>query len=379
MLAVASVLRPSVVTVGPVLPELQQQLGLSAAAAALLTALPVVCFGLGAFPGPALSRQLSLDLGLTAALALLIAGGLVRVLDGPAPLFAGTVAVGVGAALGNVLLPALVRRDFPARLGPVTGLYTSTLAIFAALAALLAVPLAARSGAGWRAPLATWAILGLVALALWTPHLLLGGLRARAAYAAQVEGPALGLLRNRTALGLTGFMGLQSLNFYTMVAWLPSLLQYHGTSPPISGALLSLATFIGIPAGLILPVLAGGMRQQRALAVTATALTAAGWAGLLVAPGAAPLLWTVLLGAGTGSTFPLALVLIGLRSGHPELTPQLSAAVQGAGYLVAATGPLLVGLLHQWSNGWTLPVLLLLLVGAMQAVSGWAAGRANPI
>lgn len=377
VIAVATVLRPSVVTVGPVLPDLQRDVGLGAVAAASLTALPVVCFGVGAFAGPALARRLGLDTGLTAAMALLVVGALVRVLGGPLVLFAGTVAVGAAIAVGNVLLPALVRRDFPQRVGLVTAVYTSALAVASALAALLAVPLAEGTGAGWRAPLAVWGLAGLPALLLWLPHL-------RAA-PPPGDGVAVAparprpLLANGTVRGLTAFMGLQSVGFYTLVAWLPSILQDHGLAASTSGALLSLATVLGIPAALVLPLLAGRVRQQSGLAVLTTGLTAAGWAGLLLAPSAAPLLWALLLGAGTGSTFPLALVLIGLRSGDPTVTPQLSAVVQGSGYLIAATGPLLVGLLHDVSGGWSLPLGALLVGAVAQAGSGWLAGRPRSV
>jgi MFS transporter, CP family, cyanate transporter len=187
------------------------------------------------------------------------------------------------------------------------------------------------------------------------------------------------LLRSPTALGLTVFMGLQSIGFYVLVAWLPSLLQDSGLTPTAAGALLSLASFLGIPAGLLAPILAGRAGQQSALAVGATAFTAAGWLGLLLAPETTPALWAVLLGLGTGSSFPIALVLIGLRSSSPTVTPQLSAVVQGVGYLIAATGPLLVGLLRDTSGGWTVPLIALLVLTVAQGVSGWAAGRARTV
>jgi CP family cyanate transporter-like MFS transporter len=377
VVTVATALRPLVVTVGPVLPDLRQDLDLGAASAALLTALPVACFGVGAFAGPALSRRLGIDTALTAAMALLVLGAVLRVLGGTAWLFAGTVLVGAAIAVANVLLPALVRRDFPTRVGVVTGIYTSTVAITSTLAALVAVPLADVTGAGWRGPFLGWGLAAAAALLVWLAHLRTSSRVPHASTAAAA--PAFGLLRSPTALGLTVFMGLQSIGFYVLVAWLPSLLQDSGLTPTAAGALLSLASFLGIPAGLLAPILAGRVGQQSALAVGATALTAAGWLGLLLAPETAPALWVVLLGLGTGSSFPIALVLIGLRSSSPTVTPQLSAVVQGVGYLIAATGPLLVGLLRDTSGGWTVPLIALLVLTVAQGVSGWAAGRARTV
>jgi len=377
VVAVASVLRPLVVTVGPVLPDLQRDLGLGAVPAAWLTALPVACFGVGALAVPALSRRIGVDHGLTAALVLLAVGASVRVLGGPALLFVGTVVVGAAIAVGNVLLPALVRRDFPARIGLVTGIYTSVVAITSTLAALLAVPLADRTGAGWRGPFGTWAAAGALALVVWLVHL--RRYRPEPHEAVPGQTSALRLLRTSTARQLTLFMGLQSTGFYVLIAWLPSLLQDSGLSPSRSGALLSLATVLGIPVGLLLPILAGRLRRQGALVVACTSLTAAGWLGLLLAPAAAPAVWSILLGLGTGSTFPVALVLIGLRSSDPRVTPQLSAVVQGVGYLIAAVGPLLIGVLHDATGGWTVPLYTLLLISGGQAASGWAAGRARRI
>ncbi|MDQ6729080.1 MAG: MFS transporter [Actinomycetota bacterium] len=389
VIAVATVLRPSVVVVGPLLPRLTLDLGLGAAGAAVLTALPVVSFGLGAFIGPTLSRRLDLNGGLAAAMVVVVVGGVVRVLGGTALLFAGTLAVGLALAVGNVLLPAVVRRDFAGRIGPVTGAYTSTLALTSAIAALTAVPLADATAYGWRLPLALWGLLGLAAL--WPlAHSRSHGRAGRRPRGDELSRPAapaapggppgpLRLLRLPATRWLTAFMGLQSIGFYTMVAWLPTLLQSHGIAPAASGALLSLATLLGIPAGLLMPVLAARMRAQGALAATATAVTAVGWLGLLAAPATGAVLWAALLGLGTGATFPVALVLIGLRSRDPATTPQLSAAVQGTGYLIAAGGPLAFGLLHQLTGSWEVPLLVLLGLDGLQTLSGWHAGRAGGV
>lgn len=379
VLAVATVLRPSVVVIGPVLPPLQDDLGLGSTGAALLTTLPVLCFGLGAFAGPWLVRRLGVDAGISVAIVLLIAGTFVRVLGGSALLFAGTAVAGGAIAVGNVLLPALVRRDFAGRIGPVTGLYTSTLAMSSGIAALTAVPLAALWGGGWRVPLSFWCLMAAAALFAWAPHQWGHRVRAVSAPVMATHHGGLRLLRHGTVRSLTAYMGLQSIGFYAMVTWLPSILQDGGTDPTTAGALLSLAAILGIPASLLVPIIATRMRDQRAAAIGTSILPAVGWAGLLLAPGVNPLIWVIPLGIGTGATFPLALLLISLRSSDPTVTPQLSAVVQGVGYLLAAGGPFLVGVLQGLTGDWHLALMLLVALNLLQLWSAWAAGRSDPI
>lgn len=379
VLAIATVLRPSVVVIGPVLPPLQDDLGLGSTAAALLTTLPVLCFGLGAFAGPWLVRRLGVDAGISVAVVLLVAGTFVRVLGGSALLFVGTAVAGGAIAIGNVLLPALVRRDFADRIGPVTGLYTSTLAMSSGLAALTAVPLAGLWSAGWRIPLGFWCLLAAAALFAWAPHQWRHRTRAVVTSTLPTHHSGLRLLRHPTARSLTAYMGLQSIGFYAMVTWLPSILQDGGTDPRTAGALLSLAAVLGIPASLLVPIIATRMRDQRAVAIGTSVLPLVAWAGLLLAPNVDPLIWVVPLGIGTGATFPIALLLISLRSKDPTVTPQLSSIVQGVGYLLAAAGPFMVGVLHGVTGDWQAALLLLVGLNVLQLAAAWSAGRSSPI
>jgi CP family cyanate transporter-like MFS transporter len=210
VVAVAEVLRPPIAGVGPVLGEVQQDLGLSAATVSALTALPVLCFGAGAFAGPALARRLGVDRALAAVLAALAAGLLIRVAEGAAVLVLGTALAGAAIAVANVLLPAVVKQDFPRRVGLMTGLYTATLSGFAALAALTAVPLSQWTAIGWRGSLLAWGGVAVLALLLWLPQL---RRRASRPPALAAPHPARRLLLNTQALALSVFMGLQSLTF----------------------------------------------------------------------------------------------------------------------------------------------------------------------
>lgn len=374
VVAVAVVLRPPIVAVGPLLADVQSELALSRTSVSLLTALPVLCFGAGAFAGPWVARRLGTDGALAAVLALLAVAATVRVTGGPAVLFAGTVIAGAAIAVGNVLLPAVVKADFPGRVGLMTGVYTGTLAGSASLAALIAVPVADWRDLGWRWSLGLWGLVAAGSLLAWLPQL-----RSRDSppSAPDPPHPARRLLTHRTALAVSAFMGFQSLGFYAVLTWLPSLLRDTGYSAATAGALLSLATVLGIPVGLFLPAFAASLADQRLITVVTTAVTALGFAGLLLAPGTGTLAWVVLVGVGLGASFPLALLLVVLRARSPAAAGQLSAMAQGIGYLMAAAGPFVVGAVREAAGGWEVPLLLLLACTALQAAAGWVAGRSG--
>ena len=369
---VAVNLRPAVAGVGPVLPELRAGLSLPGAAAAVLTTLPVLCFGLLATTAPRLVRRYGIERVLVGAMAALAVGALGRVLDGAAALFAGTVVAGGAIAVGNVLLPPLIKRDFPDRTGPMMGVYSMAVSGAAAVSAGLAVPLAAASGLGWRGALGAWAVPAAVAALVWLP-------RSRGHTRPPATPPGRSLLRDPLAWQLTVFFGLQSLSFYAVLGWLPSMYRDFGASPAVAGFLLSLSGLVQIPVSLVLPGLAGRARTQAGYAVAGTALIGVGIAGVLLAPMAAPYLWVALIGAGQGACFALGLNLFVLRTRRVADTARVSAMAQSIGYTLCAVGPLLVGLLHEATGSWTVPLILLLALLVPQAVSGALAGRSRTV
>jgi CP family cyanate transporter-like MFS transporter len=365
---VAVNLRPAVAGVGPVLPDLRAGLPLSGAAAGVLTTLPVLCFGLLATAAPRLARRFGIEPVLTGAMGALAVGVLGRALDGPAALFAGTVVAGGAIAVANVLLPPLVKRDFPDRTGLMMGVYTMAVTGAAAAAAGLAVPIAS-AGLGWRGALGVWAVPAAVALVAWLPRLR-GHTRPPASPTAGRS-----LLRDPLAWQVTVFFGLQSLSFYAMLGWLPSMYRDFGMSPAEAGFLLSLLGLVQIPVSLVLPGLAGRARNQVGYAVCGTALIGTGTAGVLLAPMAAPYLWITLAGLGQGACFALGLNLFVLRTRRMSDTARVSAMAQSVGYTICAAGPLLVGVLHEVSGSWTVPLTLLVALVVPQLVCGALAGR----
>lgn len=375
VLLLAANLRPAVASVGPVLADLRTDLGLSGTAAAVLSALPVLCFGAASGVAPAVARRLGPDGALVAVLVLTTTGLLARLLPSRGALFAGTLLAGAAIAVGNVLLPALVKREFPARLGLVTGAYTTVVSLGAAVASSTTVPLARALGGGWRAGLGVWAVPAAVALAVWVPLALV---RHDPDLPVRPAAPA-SLLRDRLAWSVTAFMGLQSLSYYSMLAWLPSVLRDQGLSAVAAGGLLGLLSTVGTPVGLVLPALLVRARDQRLWVAAVTAVTATGLLGLALAPGSAPVVWAVLIGIGQGAAFPLALTLVVLRSRDGDDAARLSAMSQGFGYCLAATGPLLLGALRDATGSWTVPVGLLVALMLPQLLAGALAGRPGTI
>jgi CP family cyanate transporter-like MFS transporter len=370
---VALNLRAGITSVGPVLQDIRDGLSLSGTEAAVLTTLPVLCFGAVGPAGPLLARRIGIEWSLGIAVVGVTIGLAVRVLDGAPALYAGTVIAGCAIAIANVLLPALVKRDFPEQPGLATGLYFTALGASAAIAAGLTVPLEDRIGHSWRGGLGVWAVLAAVGVIAWLPQL--------RGHTPPEEPPQRGavaaLLSDPRAWQVTLFMGLQSLCFYSTVSWIATLYRDHGWTKGHAGVLLAFITSIGIPAGLIAPTLAARRPDQRAWCVGTSAVIAAGFAGVAFAPLAAPWLWATLLGLGLNMVFPIVLTLFVLRSRTTADAARLSAMAQSIGYGLAALGPLFVGVLHDVTDSWTASFTFLFVIALLQAGAGYGAGRSG--
>jgi CP family cyanate transporter-like MFS transporter len=365
--------RPAVVSVSPLLRDLRADTALSAAMAGLLTTVPVLCFGAFAPLAPRLARRVGLETAVALSLFLLAGGIALRLLPPVGALYAGSLVAGSSIALANVLLPAYVKREF-ARPGAVMGVYSASLNVGAALGAAVTVPLGTALGLGWRASLGMWVVVAVVALALWLP--VAGTGRAHRSVGPDVAGGgSWGLLRQPLARQVTAYLGLQSVQFYSVVAWLPTLLSDAGVPVGEGGVLLGVSNVIGAAGALVAPALAGRMRTQRPLVLGVGVAYAGGLLGLALAPGTATLLWVALFGIAQGAGFALALTLIVLRSPTPLVAARLGGVAQCLGYLVAAAGPLVLGALHDLTGGWTWPALLLVVLLVPMTWVGWFAGR----
>jgi CP family cyanate transporter-like MFS transporter len=372
IVAVALNQRPAVVAVAPLLGDLRDDTGLSSAMAGLLTTVPVLCFGAFAPVAPRLAQRVGLETAVAASLVLLAGGIALRLLSPTALLYAGSLLAGAAIALANVLLPAYVKREF-ARPGAVMGAYSAALNIGAAAGAALTLPLAAALDVDWRTALGLWLFLALGALVLWLP--VAGTGRAHRDSGPPPPGGSWALLRLPLARRVCAFIAMQSVQFYAVAAWLPTLLADAGIPRSEGGLLLGLSNVVGAAGALLAPAQAGRMRGQRPLVAFVVAAYAVGLTGLLVSPATGTAVWVCAWGVAQGSGFALALTLIVLRSPTPLVAARLGGVAQCVGYLVAASGPLLLGALHDLTAGWSWPLALLLAAVVPMAWAGWGAAR----
>lgn len=372
LVLVALCLRAPFAAVGPLLGELGDELGLTTGALAVVTALPLVCFGLVSPFAPALATRFGVHGAVLVGVALIAVGVLLRMAGAPG-LFAGTVLLSGGIAVGNVLLPAVARAEYGARAAVVLGLITASMSGSAAVGAGLARPMSAAAGSA-AAGLLLWGALVLVALLAMAA--LARARRGAPRPEAAPAGARTAILRDRVALAVTLYFGFQSLSFYAMLTWLADVLESEsGVSPVAAGGLLAVATGLAVPLALVIPGLAGRRPGQQGWVLLGALPAIAAITGLLVAPEAAPLLWAALYGFGSGVAFPLSMMLIVARSRDVAQTGRLSATAQSVGYLLAATGPLGVGLLHDATGAWAPGLVLMLTAVVLQLGVGLAAAR----
>ena len=368
-------LRPAAVSVGPVLDEIRDGLTMSGAEAGVLTSLPVIAFAVFGAAAPRLAALLGphrLTLGSLLAVAVGL-WGRSRVDDVPG--FLGLSLLGLaGMATANVVLPSLVRRHFPGHVGTVTAVYTSALAVGLALASVSTVPISEHSDDGWRTGLVVWAATAAVAVIPW---LALVRHDRRVERDAEVVHPPLGLRDvGRTRLGrmMAAFFAFQSLQAYAIFGWFPAIYRDAGLSGTTAGLLLGVITGISIPLGFVVPALAARMTSVAPIVIVLFACYPVGYVGLILAPAGGAWVWAVLIGIAI-ATFPLILALIGLRARTPAGTAALSGFTQSVGYLAAAVGPFAVGVVHDATDGWTLPLVLLLVLALPLLPVGLAVSR----
>ncbi len=363
-------LRPAAVSVGPVLDEIRGGLDMSATTAGMLTTLPVLAFaGFGA-AAPWLARAVGLHRITLLALGAVVLGLAGRAWTGSVPVFLALSLLALaGMATTNVLLPGLVKLHFPTRIGLLTSIYTTALAVGLTLASVLTVPVAEAFGS-WRWGLGMWAITALVAALPW-----LALVRHDTAPVPSTHEVTLGqVARTRLGWAMAAFFGLQSLQAYSVFGWFAQVYRDAGFGATTAGLLLGLITAMSVPLSFLLPTLAARMRNQTPLLVALTMLFPVGYVGLIVAPRSAGWVWAVVVGTAL-SVFPVALTLIGLRARTPAGTAALSGFTQSVGYLIAAVGPFGMGLLYGRTGAWTAPLWSLAVLAVAQLVAGLFIGR----
>ncbi|MET8412249.1 CynX/NimT family MFS transporter [Streptomyces sp. NPDC005195] len=374
-------LRPAITSFGALLEEVRDGLGMSGSVAGLLTSVPPLCFAVFGVMAPRLARRFGPGAVVCAGMVAITAGLAIRPYTGGAAGFLAASALALmGIAVSNVLMPVIVKRWFPDRVGSMTGLYSMALALGTSAAAALTVPMTDALGGSWRSGLAVWAGLAGVAVLPWIALVRTrgaaspGGVRPPAADTAPPEPDGLRVTRSRTAWALAVFFGLQATAAYITMGWMPQIFRDAGVSAGTAGLLLAVTMVMGVPLAFVIPRLATRLPHQGPIVVALGACGLAGYAGLYAAPAGGAWAWAVLLGV-SNCAFPLALTMVGMRARTGAGVAQLSAFAQSTGYLLSIPGPLLVGVLYQHSGGWGLPIALMAALMVPQIAVGVLAGR----
>lgn len=367
---VALNLRPALTTVGPLLPRIGEDAGLTEGAQGLLGALPLLAFAAISPLVQHPARRFGVERTLWAALVVLAIGAALRSGAGDAGLWIGTAVAGCAIAIGNVLVPTIVKRDYRDHVSLATGVYSACITVGASIASAVAVPLS--HAWSWRGALAFWAVPALVVAVLWLPRAWNGGPVAEPG----TTGPrsAVSVWRQPTAWLVTAFMGLQSTTFYVMVTWFPTVEIAAGVPAGQAGVHLFVYQLVGVASGLAIPRLLRRGHDQVAAAVTASVPMVVGVVGLVLLP-AWSVLWAVVAGLGTGASLVVALTLISLRGHGTDGTTRLSGMAQSLGYLLAAAGPVLAGHLAERTGSWTASLVLVGVLGVVQVVVAFVVGR----
>ncbi|MGW0661509.1 CynX/NimT family MFS transporter [Streptodolium elevatio] len=405
-------LRPAITSLGALLEETRDGLGMSGTVAGVLTSVPPLCFAVFGITAPRLARRFGPAAVVCAGMVAVTAGMVIRPFAGGTVAFLAASALSLaGIALTNVLLPVIVKRWFPDRVGSMTGLYSMALAIGTSVAAAATVPMTDALGGSWRAGLGVWAALAAVAVVPWVPVVRAARRDRRQAPAPATAaasgttpagattsgasgdgksvggrstdgdvpaGRAPGVARSRTAWALACYFGFQATAAYITMGWMPQIFRDAGVSAGQAGVLLAVTMVMGVPLAFVIPRLASRLPHQGVLVATLGAFGLAGYAGLYFAPAGGAWAWAVLLGI-SNCAFPLAITMIGLRARSAAGMVGLSAFAQSVGYLISIPGPLLVGVLYQHTDSWDLPIALMAALMVPQILFGVRAGRNRQI
>lgn len=371
VILVGANLRVPLTSAGALVSFIRDDFGISNALAGAITTLPLIAFALLSPFAPKLANKIGMERTIAISLILLITGILIRSASGISLLFIGTLMVGLAIAVGNVLIPGIIKMNFPYKIGLMTGLYAIVMNVFGALGSGLSIPIATSGDLGWRGSLIIWALLAFITLLIWLPQLMKKHTGKKKLNNQKIGG----MLRSPLAWKITLFMGAQSLIFYTLITWLPTILTASGYDIQLAGWGVFIFQFASIPFTFIIPVIADKMKNQVLIAIVSSGMIFIGVAGLLAGFSDLSLLWIIMLGVGNGSAFSLSMMFFTLRTRDGYEAAELSGMAQSFGYLLAAVGPVMVGGLQDLTGSWTLPLTMLAVFSAVMLVTGMAAGK----
>lgn len=372
---VAFNLRPGMTSVGPLIGMIRDDIGLANWSAGLLTSLPLLAFAAISPIVPSISQRLTNDWTMVLGLTIIVLGITVRSISFVLFLFTGTILVGLGIAICNVLLPGVVKDKFPNQVALMTSVYSTTMGILAAIASGLSVPFAVGLDWGWQLSLFVWTIPAIIGIIIWSYLAKKNKLynKSHPVYNPSDNGK---MWRSPLAWQVALYMGLQSSLFYVTISWLPEILHHNGLSMTAAGWMLSYTQLIGMPASFIIPVIAGRLRSQQILVLILGISAMIGFTGLLLSNSfIAMVISTTFLGITLGGCFALALTFLAIRAKNAEHASELSGMAQSIGYLLAALGPVFIGFLHDLTDEWTVPLIVLIGITILVIIFGMGAGQ----
>ncbi|MBB5172512.1 CynX/NimT family MFS transporter [Texcoconibacillus texcoconensis] len=373
ILFVAFNLRPAIMAVGPLVPLIREDTGVSNSFAGMLTTIPLLSFAVFSLVAPKLSIRFGISITIFAALLTLFIGIILRSLEVIPALLIGTILIGTGIAICNVLLPSIIKLTFPYRIGIMTSLYTAAMGIFASLSAGISVPLAEEVGLGWSNALAVWGIIALLAMFFWIPQM-----RSDKGASSQQTSNATprSIWKEPLAWYVTLFMGFQSFLFYNVIAWLPNVLHSLGLTLTLAGWMMFWMQILSIPGNFAVPIIASKTKNEKPIVAAVCSLYLVSFSGLLLTTNPTlVIIFVLVLGFAQGMAFSLALTLLGLRAPTPEDSSRLSGMAQSFGYLVASVGPVLMGTLYDLFQTWQPFLITLFAVNIVIFTFGWRAGE----
>lgn len=366
-------MRTPILSVSPLLDTIANDLNLTAAQAGWLSTIPVLCFGTVALVSQKLTRRWGMDAILLAMFLVLMAGLLLRTLPPVWLLFGGTVLVGSGIAVSNVILPGFIKREAPDRVGPMTAVYSAAISASGAIGAGATIPIMNAFGLDWRGALRWPAIVVMVGIVILIPWQI--SARSGRRTAAPTHGHQINLWRNKVAWFVTGYMGMQSFLFFSTTGWLPTYLISEGMTEQRAGFMLSLSPLFGVAGSFIAPLLVYRRADQRWLVWMSSIFCAVGLTGMVLSPTTGTLLWVAVFGFGSGMTLSIALSFIGLRTPDSHHAADLSMMSQSVGYSIAAIGPIGIGLAHDVIGNWQIPFAIILLSTVLLTLVGLGGGK----
>ena len=374
IIVIAFNLRPAITSVGPLIGFIRDDIGLSNWSAGLITSLPLIAFAIMSPIAPRLGNRFSYERTMLYGLTVLLIGIGIRSISTVFLLFIGTLLIGFGIAILNVLLPGLIKDKFPTKVGLMTSVYSTSMSILAATSSGLSVPLTTGLNLGWQLALLIWALPVIIGIIIWIVLSKNHGKNQTEVKYLRSSGKA--MWRSSLAWQIACFMGLQSFLFYVTISWLPEILHASGVSLATAGWMLAFTQFIGLPASFLVPIIAEKLASQRGLAVLMPLLSLIGYGGLLLSNSYVVVIISIIfIGLGLSGMFALALSFLSIRARTPMQAAELSGMAQSLGYILAAVGPIFIGYLSDFTNGWTIPLIAIMIVTVLVMLFGFGAGR----